>query len=197
MAAGTWNLEAAGDAKARPAPRKNNLTGVHLRKVDNSLKRKIKKKLDNDPFLTPHGLQRLIPGLRVITKRTICRIIQKELGIPSRIAAAKPFLTDAQKLRRLDWAKKHEPRSQTWWRKVLWSDETHIELWKGSRYCHNIRRSSTVSRYASGFIRRTQKHPAKLMIWGAFGNGKLGDLYFVEHNQKMNAPCTSMCSRDT
>ena len=25
MAAGTWNLEAAGDAKARPAPRKNNL----------------------------------------------------------------------------------------------------------------------------------------------------------------------------
>ena len=25
------------------------------------------------------------------------------------------------------------------------------------------------------------------MIWGAFGNGKLGRLYFVAKNQKMNA----------
>ena len=50
-----------------------------------------------------------------------------------------------------------------------------------------MRRSSSISRYDPRFIRRSMKHPAKLMIWGAFGNGKLGRLYFVAKNQKMNA----------
>ena len=36
-------------------------------------------------------------------------------------------------------------------------------------------------------VMRTVKHPPKLMIWASFGNGKLGELYFVAPNSKMNA----------
>ena len=188
--AGTWDMVAAGDNNnvvARPAPRKKDLAGFHLRKVGDALKTKIKKKLDQDPFLSPQGLQQAIPALRKVHKETIRRVIAKELGIPSRLAAAKPFLTESQMLRRLDWAKRHKARSQNWWRKVMWSDETHIELWQGMQQSRRVRRSDTMSRYDPRFIRRTVKHPPKLMIWAAFGNGKLGRLYFVEKNAKMNA----------
>ena len=66
----------------------------------------------------PRGLQHQIPELRKVSKETIRRCIMKDFGLPSRTAAVKPHLTDwAQKKRR--------------WRKVLWSDQTHIELWKG------------------------------------------------------------------
>ena len=89
MAAGTWDLvDASGDKKARPAPRVENPgSGYHRRKVTDRLKRKIKEALDNDPFLTPHGLRRKIPGLMKVSKVTIRRVISKELGIPSRMAA--------------------------------------------------------------------------------------------------------------
>ena len=79
-----------------------------------------------DPFLTPCGLQEKIPELRDVARSTIRNIISKELKIPSHVAARKPFLTEAQKQRRLDWAKRHENWSGAKWSKVLWSDETHI-----------------------------------------------------------------------
>ena len=190
MAAGTWNMSASGDTPgvARPAPRsKDPVSGGHNRKIGDRLKRRIKAHLDNDPFLTPAGLQRQIPALRDVSRETIRSVIAKDLGLPSRIAANKPFLTDGQKVRRLDWAQRKRAWTQRRWRKVLWSDETHIELWKGFRHGLRVRRSSSINRYHPLFIRRSMKHPQKLMIWAAFGNGKVGRLYFVAKNQKMNA----------
>ena len=190
MAAGTWNMAESGDnpGVARPAPRvKDPGSGGHNRLITDRLKRRIKARLDNDPFLTPCDLQRQIPELRQFHHETIRKCIAKDLGLPSRIAAVKPHLTDAQKSRRLDWAQRKRAWRQRRWRKVLWSDETHIELWKGFQHSLRVRRSSSIARYDPRFIRRSVKHPSKLMIWASFGNGKLGRLHFVPHNQKMNA----------
>ena len=118
---------------------------------------------------------------------SIRRAIREELGIPSRLAAKKPFLTDAQKERRLDWTLRKRNWSARKWAGVLWSDETHIELWQRFQCARRVRRPNTISRYDPNFVICTVKHPPKLMIWGAFGNSKLGRLYFVEHNAKMNA----------
>ena len=185
--AGTW--DGAGDSGlARPAKRKTDPgSGGHNRKVTDDLKKEMKEKLRRDPFLTPFGLQTAIPGLSSVSRSTIRRVVSKELQIPSRCAAKKPFLTPAQKMRRLDWAKKHKRWSQAKWAKVLWSDETHIELWQGAQVNKRCRRPSSISRYHPRFVMRTVKHPPKLMIWASFGDGKLGDLYFVEPNAKMNA----------
>ena len=107
-AAGTWEIAGpAGDNNnvARPAPRaKDPGSGGHNRKIDDRLKRRMRAHLDADPFLTPHGLQRQIPGLREVSKKTISRCIAKDLGLPSRKAAIKPHLTSSQRIRRLDWA---------------------------------------------------------------------------------------------
>ena len=184
---GTW--AGAGDSGlARPAKRKSDPgSGGHNRKITAETKTKIRQKLRRDPFLTSYGLQAAIPELRTVSQRTIQRVVTKELKIPSRVAAKKPFLTPAQKERRLDWAKKHKRWSKVKWSKVLWSDETHIELWQGAQVNKRCRRPSSISRYHPRFVMRTVKHPPKLMIWASFGDGKLGDLYFVEPNAKMNA----------
>ena len=142
---------------------------------------------DNDPFLTPHGLQLKIPGLMKVHKRTIRRVISKELGIPSRMAATKPHLTEAQRERRLDWAQRKRAWTLRRWSKILWTDETHIELWRHGLCGLRFRRSSSVSRYDPRFIRRSVKHPPKLMIWAAIGNGKVVSIHFVAPNEKMNA----------
>ena len=186
--AGKWTGAAGDSGLARPAARKTDPgSGSSNRKVTDNLKKKIKQKLKRNPFLTPFGLQQQIRELRDISQRTIRHVISKELKIPSRRAAKKPFLTEAQKNRRLDWANRHQNWSRAKWAKVLWSDETHIELWQGAQVSLRVRRPSSVSRYHPTCVMRTVKHPPKLMIWASFGNGKLGELYFVEPNSKMNA----------
>ena len=178
MASGFW-LGAAGDSGlARPAPRKMEPgTGILNRKITTAIKKKMKRKLDQNPFLAPRGLQKLIPELREVSRSNIRRVILQELGLPSRIAAKKPFLTEAQKGRHFDWALEHQRWTGRRWARVLWSDETHIELWEGfQQKGDGVRRSSSVLRYHPNFIIRTTKHPPKLMIWAAFGNGRLGKL---------------------
>ena len=44
----------------------------------------------------------------------------------------------------------------------MWSDETHIELWRGFRHGLRVRRSSSISRYDPRFIRRSVKHPPQI-----------------------------------
>ena len=98
-AAGNWDIAgAAGDNNAnnnvaRPAPRaKDPGSGGHNRKICDRLKRRMRTHLEQDPFLTPAGLQSQIPELREVSKKTISRCIAKDLGIPSRKAAVKPHL---------------------------------------------------------------------------------------------------------
>ena len=189
MASGFW-LGAEGDnGIARPAPRRMEPgTGTGNCKITVAIKRKMKRKLDRNPFLAPRGLQQLIPKLREVSRSNICPVIRQELGLPSRIAAKKPFLTAFQKERRFDWALDKRRWTGKRWSQVLWTDETHIELWKGFQHkAARVRRSSSVSRYDPNFVVWTMKHPPKLMIWAAFENCRLGRLYFVKHNAKMNA----------
>ena len=51
------------------------------------------------------------------------------------------------------------------------------------RVCQN----SIIFGYDPRFVLRMVKHPPKLMIWAAFGNSRLGDIYFVAPNKKINA----------
>ena len=118
--AGKWTDAAGDSALARPAKRKTDPgSGSNGRKVTENIKRKMKAKLKRNPWLTPCGLQQEIPELRDVSQSNIRRVISKELKIPSRRAAKKPFLTEAQKIRRLDWANKHRGWSRAKWAKVL------------------------------------------------------------------------------
>ena len=192
-AAGTWgpdgdninNNANAGDGLAKPAPRKPG-SGGHNRILTAALEKKIRKKLKKLPFLTPAGLKKVIPELADVADRTIRQWILKDLKIPSRVAAWKPFLTDAQKERRLEWAQKRLNWSVAKWRQICWSDETHIELWNQYRG-YRVRRPSTLAKFHASVLRRSVKHPPKLMIWGSFGNSKLGRVYFCKPNSRMNS----------
>ena len=137
-ATGNWDIAgSAGDNNinnnvARPAPRaKDPGSGGHNKIIDDRMKRRIRTHLDQDPFLTPAGLQSQIPELRNVSKQVISRCIAKDLGMPSRKAATKPHLTSSQRIRHLDWAQRRSWWTQRKWRKILWSDETHIEMWRG------------------------------------------------------------------
>ena len=79
MASVNWNGGAGvnNNVVAKPAPHKKHPgTGIGNRKITDSIKEKIKRKLDVSPFLTLRGLQQvIILGVGLPTSNTIFSVI--------------------------------------------------------------------------------------------------------------------------
>ena len=72
----------------------------------------------------------------------------------------------------------------TEWRKVMFCDESSFRLVRGVPKM--VRRSSTASRFELKFTVKTVKHPASVMVWGAFSeNMGRKSLYFFFKNVTM------------
>jgi len=76
-----------------------------------------------------------------------------------------------QKANRLRWARQHAHWTEADWQRVLWSDETAVQLFTSRlRY---VRRLSG-EEYKDETIRKTVKHPGKIMMWGCFSFEVMG-----------------------
>lgn len=94
-----------------------------------------------------------------------------EMGLLSLPMTSKPALTEKQKVKRIAFARKHRTRS---WAKVLFSDETTVQL--GSRKRVSRRRKGEKK------FRRAVKYPGKVNVWACFGSKGFGNIYIFREN---------------
>ena len=105
---------------------------------------------------------------------TIRRELQR-IGINSRVARRKPKLTKKHKRARLDWCRKHVA---TDWSKVVFSDESSIELTPGK--VERVWRS-VGEEYIDDCITPTQQAGGgKVMVWGCMTADGVGQLKIIE-----------------
>ena len=96
----------------------------------------------------------------------------------------KPLLSKRHKTAHLEFAKMHLKDTQTMRNKILWSDETKIELFGLNAKCHVWRKPGTAHHLANSLP--TVKHGGgSIMLWGCFSAAATGRLVRVE--EKMNA----------
>ena len=62
--------------------------------------------------------------LKDVSEHTILHRLQKELGMPSRHAANKPFLNDKMRKKRVEFCKQYMNWTVDDWKTVLFSDES-------------------------------------------------------------------------
>jgi hypothetical protein len=94
----------------------------------------------------------------------------RESGLHGGIAAKKPLLKDTKKKRRA-WAKKHAQWTLDWWKSVLWSDESKLEIF-GSN-CRVFVRRRVGERMISVRVVPTVKHGGGgLMVYCFSGEEK-------------------------
>uniref|UniRef100_A0AAZ3QFW9 Transposase Tc1-like domain-containing protein n=1 Tax=Oncorhynchus tshawytscha TaxID=74940 RepID=A0AAZ3QFW9_ONCTS len=77
-----------------------------------------------------------------VHRTTISRILHKS-GLYGRVARRKPFLKDIHKKCCLKFATSHLGDTPNMWKKVLWSDETKIELFGNNAKRYVWRKSNT------------------------------------------------------
>uniref|UniRef100_A0A8C7PSK3 Tc1-like transposase DDE domain-containing protein n=1 Tax=Oncorhynchus mykiss TaxID=8022 RepID=A0A8C7PSK3_ONCMY len=97
------------------------------------------------PMITLDELQRSTAEVGdSVHRTTISRILHKS-GLYGRVARRKPFLKDIHKKCCLKFATSHLGDTPNMWKKVLWADETKIELFGNNAKRYVWRESNTLN----------------------------------------------------
>lgn len=116
-------------------------------------------------------------GLHDLSADTIERRIHEQLGFSSCFKIKKNFISEANRVKRLEWAEAHKDWTIEQWRRIIWSDESPFVL----RYSGRVRvwRLSN-ERYEPYATKGTVKHDKKINVWGCFSGRGVGKIRRVE-----------------
>ena len=131
------------------------------RKTTTTEDRRIVREVKKNPFVTSTEINRDLQS--PVSVRTIRRRITESGEFKSYWAARKPFISEGNIKRRLEWCYNHVHWSIAQWRRVIFSDESPFIL----RYNAKKRVWRRVNeRYEKKHCVGTVKHDIKIMVWG-------------------------------
>ena len=120
-----------------------------------------------NPMVTLTDLQSFSVEMGEHSRRTTIYAALHQPDIYGRAARRKPLLCKRHMTARLQFAKRHLKDSETIRNKILWSDETNIELFGLNAKRHVWREPGTIP---------TVKHGGgSIMLWNVFQLKGLGD----------------------
>lgn len=129
-----------------------------------------------DPFLTSVDiLDRMMPRLQLpISNRTVQRRLV-EKGLHGCIARRKPHVSQKNIEKRLIFARSHLQKPISFWKNVLWSDESKFNLFgsDGKRY---VRRPTNMALDPHYTIKTIKHGGGNVMVWGSFSWHGVGPL---------------------
>ena len=142
------------------------------------------REVKKNPKITVGELQRCSREMgESSTKSTITAALHQS-GLYGRVARRKPFLSARHMKARIEFAKKHMEDSQTMRNKILWSDETKIELFgvNSKRY---VWRKPGTAHHLPNTIPTVKHGGGSIMLCFFFSAAGTGRLVAIEG--KMNA----------
>ncbi|KAG2461149.1 TCB1 transposase, partial [Polypterus senegalus] len=144
-------------------------------KLSDRGRRALVNEVTNNPMVTLSELQRSSVERGEPSRRTTISAAIHQSGLYDRVARRKPLLSKRNMVARMEFAKRHLKDSQTMKNKLLWSDETKIELFGVNTRRHFWRKPGTAHHQANTIP--TVKHGGgSIMLWGCFsaaGTGRL------------------------
>ncbi|KAG2469659.1 TC1A transposase, partial [Polypterus senegalus] len=144
-------------------------------KLSNRGRRALVREVTKNPLVTLSELQRSSVERGEPSRRTTVSAAIHQSGLYGRVVRQKPLLSKRHMAARLEFAKRHLKDSQTMRNKILWSDETKIELFGVNARRHVWRKPGTAHHQANTIP--TARHGGgSIMLWGCFsvaGTGRL------------------------
>ncbi len=112
-----------------------------------------------------------------ISTRTMQREL-KGLGLNSCVALRKPLISEANRKKRLQFAREHKDWTLEQWKKVMWSDESKFTLFQSYGRIR-VRREADKVMHPSCLVPTIQACGGSAMIWGCCSRSGLGSAKFV------------------
>lgn len=138
-------------------------------------KRHIRALSVKSPRASAAEIQRQVGAFGDCSLRTFQRVMLQS-GIKVAKPSRRPYITDTQKARRLEWAHEHRHWTAEDWSRVIWSDETMVAIQDNCRYVRIVDgQPLTPDHHVT-----TYKHPLTVMIWACFAARGTGRCCLVE-----------------
>lgn len=113
-----------------------------------------------------------------VSTETIRRTLRRA-GYHGRVARKKPWITEVNRRKRLDFAKRYVNCSEEFWKSVIFSDESKFNIFGSDGRNFVWRRVNT--EFKKENLRPTVKHGGgSCMVWGCMSADGVGNLAFIE-----------------
>lgn len=113
-----------------------------------------------------------------ITPQTVRNILHKK-GLRSRVSRRKFYVSKVNKTKRMKFAVGHADKPQTYWNKIIWSDESKFELFKSKGKVLVWRENGTALKPKN--LTPTVKYGGgSVMVWGCMSASGVGKLVFID-----------------
>ena len=147
-----------------------------VRKTGSNDDRKILLEVKRDPYVTAEIILRNNPGLKV-SPDTVYRRLKESGDYDSYFTTKKPFISPENQIKRVEWCKERLNWSFDEWKRFLWTDESPFVL-RYNRKKKVWRRKE--DKFKPWAMTGTVKHDKKLMVWGCFCAGGVGNLHRID-----------------
>lgn len=113
-----------------------------------------------------------------ISAQTVRNVLHSD-DYHGRVARKKSFISAANKVKRLNFAVEHGDKPQSFWDKVIWSDESKFQLFQSKRRVRVWRRPNT--ELETKHLVPTVKHGGgSATVWGCMTAAGVGKLEFID-----------------
>lgn len=113
-----------------------------------------------------------------IAPRTIRLRLEQE-GLKNKFAVRRPHISKRNKIKRLEFAKKYVNEPISFWKNVLWSDESKFEIF-GTKQRQRVWVKPGEELLEKN-VQKTVKHGGgSIMVWGCFAWSGVGELVHID-----------------
>lgn len=168
----------------------NDVINVHRkgrnRKTTAHEDRLIVRAFKKDPLKTPKAvsLEWDETASTSISERTIRRRLI-EADMKTYIAKPIPFITPKNKLKRLEFAKRYITKPASFWRNVLWTDESSFEFHASQKKVF-VRINKNYRKKNAPVCQRVSHGGGSVMFWGSVSYNGVGDLVPIDGSMNQN-----------
>jgi transposase len=116
---------------------------------------------------------------KVTVSPEMIRRALRAAGLNGRVARKKPLLKQRHKVKRLQFAREHISKPESFWKKVLWSDETKVKLFESDGKTYVWRKPGEA--HSEKNLVPTVKHGGGgVMVWGCMAAAGVGAVKFID-----------------
>lgn len=143
-------------------------------------KRFIVRKIKENPKVSIPKLTKDVSEIikKPLSTETVRRALRSE-AYHGRVARKKPFISNVKKKKRLEFAKSHLDKPESFWNEVIFSDESKFNLFGSDGKQIVWRKKNT--EFQAKHTKATVKHGGgSVMVWGCFSACGVGNLIFID-----------------